>query len=207
MTEECPKCWARLSTPLFCDTCHELVDGEHRHSPFHTLGVETGFHVDRGALRRSLLALSRRMHPDFHGHDPDARRIAEANTAELNAAFEVLDDDLRRADWLVASLGGPSESDERQMPPEFLMEVMEWNETVEAAREGADPAKLDPLERELRERHDSLVSRVGAMLDPLPEAGAPVLTDARRLLNAVRYVDKTLREIAELRLDGARNRS
>lgn len=201
----CPRCAAPLSTPLLCESCGALLEADGASSPFELLGTEARFRIDPSAVRKRLLALSRRMHPDFFdAADAPTRALAERNTAELNAAYEVLTDDFRRADWLVRHLRGPSETEERQMPREFLAEVLEWNEAVEAARESApgSPARtaLVELGRSLATEHAGQIEALGALLTPLPPAGSPALTEARRRLNAVRYLDRTLHEIGELRL-------
>jgi len=203
--ENCPSCWAHLSTPLFCESCEELLEPKESPSPFAALGVQPEYALNRMALRKRLLALSRRLHPDFFSNaEETVRERAQRNTAELNAAFEILDDDFHRADWLVKSLGGPTEADERQMPPAFLAEVLEWNETIEeaqgAAPDSAERAALDPLEASLREQREELMGLISEKLDPLPPAHDPLLTEVRRNLNAIRYVDRSLREISEIRL-------
>ena len=203
--ESCPSCWARLSNPLFCESCEELLEPKQSPSPFAALGVQPEYALNRMALRKRLLALSRRLHPDFFSNaEATVRERAERNTAELNAAFEILDDDFHRADWLVKSLGGPTEEDERKMPPAFLAEVLEWNETIEEAKDAepdsSERAALDPLEKSLREQRQELMDLISAKLDPLPKAHDPLLTEVRRNLNAIRYIDRSLREISEIRL-------
>jgi len=197
----CPSCGAGAPTPLACGACGALLAPESPPTPFEVFGLEPAYAVDRAVLRKGLLEQTRRMHPDYFGTDDEQRALAERNTASLNEAFEVLDDDFARADWLVRSRGGPGENEERQMPQEFLMEVLEWNETLEEARaSGAGGAELDELERTLTGERERTFSELAAALTPLPETGAPALLGARRLLNAARYLDKTLREIAALRL-------
>jgi len=131
--------------------------------------------------------------------------LAEKNTATLNEAYEELSDDRRRADGLVRRLGGPDEVAERQMPQEFLMEVLEWNESLEDERSQPSPA-LATLEAELEQRRTSTLQAVANLLTPLPAPGASQLTDVRRLLNALRYLQKTLSEIGALRLEQANSR-
>jgi len=203
--ESCPSCWAHLSTPLFCESCEELLEPKESPSPFATLGVQPEYALNRMALRKRLLSLSRHLHPDFFSNaEMTVRERAQRNTAELNAACEILDDDFHRADWLVKSLGGPGEEDERQMPPAFLAEVLEWNETIEeakgTAKDSSERAALDPLEADLRGQREELMNLISAKLDPLPQAHDPILTAVRRNLNAIRYVDRSLREISEIRL-------
>ena len=155
-------------------------------------------------LKKRLLALSRRLHPDFHAASgSEAHRLAERNTGLLNTAHEILGDPARRADWIVRHLGGPGEDQERQMPQEFLLEVMEWNETIETAREqgsDANPEELNALAAELETQRAREMETLAELLDPLPSPGDESLLRARRHLNAVRYLDRALREITELRL-------
>ena len=216
MAAPCPTCGAPLDTPLCCTSCGALFAVSGELDPFDLLGVPREFRVDSGLLRRRLRSLTRRMHPDFFGTASDEQRArAERNTAVLNEAHEELSDDLRRADGLVRRLGGPDETAERQMPQEFLMEVLEWNESLddERSRGGLDghggpgaPDGLGALEAELRSRHDSTLAQASDLLTPLPAPGAPALTEVRRLLNALRYLQKTLSEIGSLRLARANTR-
>lgn len=203
--DSCPKCWASLGSPLFCETCDELLEAKDKPSPFSSLGLSKGYPLDRMALRKRLLSYSRILHPDFHTTaGAEARELAERNTAELNAAFEILSNDFRRADWILGSLGGPADSQERQMPPAFLMEVLEWNEAIEEAKDAATDSEefrtLGPLEEELRGQRNELMEAISALLTPLPAMHAPELVEVRRRLNAVRYLDRTLEVIAELTL-------
>ncbi len=209
MERTCPACGTALNSPLVCESCGELLEPEPGLTPFAVFGLEPAAEVAADALRKRLLALTRRTHPDFFGSDPGARRRAESNTAALNEAWDVLSDDIRRANWLLGYLGGPDEKAERDMPQSFLLEVMEWNEAVEEARAaGADTdatRTLTTLEAELLAERTSLVTRIREGLLPLP-TDTDRLVELRRLMNAVRYLDRTLHEIAELRLSHASSR-
>ena len=218
MPSACAECGEPLETPLVCAACGSLFEAPEA-GPFELLGLPPAFDVDTEELRKRLLRFSRLVHPDFFGSaSPAVRALAEHNTAELNSAHEVLADDFRRAVRVLADLGGPDEKAERQMPQVFLMEVLEWNEALEdarAAEPGAPPrVALDALRHELGERRTQLMRDVGALLRELlaaPDQGASAarlarLTDVRRLLNAVRYVDRTLSEMEALRLEQASSR-
>jgi len=204
----CPACQAPLETPLGCRACGTLLLVEEDASPFELFGLPQAFAVDAAELKRRLLRFSRMTHPDFFGGKPTVERErAERNTALLNRAHGVVFDPASRADWLVTHGGGPSESDERAMPQAFLMEVLEWNEAVEAARAAVpgSPARaaLDDLEATLRRERTTTLARIAGLLDPLPARGAQALAQARKELNALRYLEKTLADIAALRLEQA----
>jgi len=204
----CPGCEAPLETPFCCVACGRLLRAEGEPTPFEAFGLEPGYGVDAAELERRLLRFSRRVHPDFFAAaGEEERALAEESSAALNAAYEILADDVRRADWLVTALDGPSEADEKEMPREFLLEVLEWSEEIENAREappGApERARLSALAGALRARRAECVRGVAGLLAPAPERGAPALAEARRLLNAVRYLDRALRELEVLRLEEA----
>lgn len=203
--EACPSCGTVPRSPLLCEHCQELLEPLVPPGPFEALGLTPTFALDLGDARRRMLEFSRALHPDFHATaGPEERRRAEDNTAALNAAFRVLSDDSRRADWLLRFLGGPPEEEERSMPREFLEEVLEWNETIEQARADGpgSPTRqaLEELGRRLEAERARAMDGMGALLTPLPAHGSPLLGRARQQLNAVRYLDRALGELGELRL-------
>ncbi|MEZ5978951.1 MAG: Fe-S protein assembly co-chaperone HscB [Planctomycetota bacterium] len=197
----CHKCGKPLTSTLVCLECGTLMEiGEF--DPFGAFGLDVAVAVDEFALRKSLVRLQRALHPDFFAtKGEDARAAAERASSELNAAFEVLSDAGRRGDWIVGRLGGPTKEDERAMPQEFLLEVLEWNETLEEAREAGDArdrAALASLKDALEEARAETLEALERSLEPLPERGSDRLRDARKRLNALRYVDRALDEVARL---------
>lgn len=211
----CPSCGAELETPLACVACGALFSPRPEPTPFEAFGLAPGFDVDAAELKRRLLRFSRAMHPDYFGAAAgEARARAERNTAQLNAAYDVLADPARRADWLVRRLGGPSEREAREVDPAFLAEVLEWNETLDAARGSArgspPPAEVERLAAALASEREARLARVARALTPLPSAQdgglAAKLAAVRRELNELRYVDRALADVASLRVEHAASR-
>jgi molecular chaperone HscB len=200
----CPECGAELETLLGCAACGAPLATADDVTPFAAFGLEPAAAIDARELKQRLLRFSRIVHPDFHGSDPARRALAERSTAALNDAYAVLSDDAARYDWLVRHLGGPDQDTERQMPQAFLMEVMEWNEALEEAREAPPdaplPGALEALAGTWRSERARALDEVAGALTPLPERAAEALTRARRKLNAVRYLDRALTELRALRL-------
>lgn len=201
----CKTCGVPLESPLGCTACGALAAPEREPTPFEVFGLEPGHVVDPAELKRRMLRLGRMLHPDFFGSSDEAtRELSERNTARLNGARDLLADPVARADWLVRSLGGPSENEQREMPKAFLLEVLEWNEQLEAAREAqpgsSERAGLARLESELHTQRAAALSALETLLIPLPQSGSPVLRDARAQLNALRYLDNTLAQIEALAL-------
>lgn len=199
-TRTCEQCGAEAASSVVCLACGALGRAEET-DPFLAFGLARAFDVDARAVRKQLLALQRATHPDFFATQGDeAREAAERATASINAAKEILGDDQRRADWLVVALGGPTRDADREMPQAFLMEVLEWNEVLEEARDAkaSDRGALERLAGELASAKDEALAAIRAALVPLPEHGAARLADVRRQLNALRYVDRALGEVHAL---------
>ena len=205
----CPSCGAGLETPLGCAACGALLEPVGEPTPFEVLGLPLAYALDSADLEQRLLRFSRIVHPDyFRSAGPELSSRAERHSAALNAAYEVLRDDVRRAQWLVQTLGGPSEGEEREMPQSFLVEVLEWNEALEQVRSGdAQPGTLEGMATELQRGRELELAAVATALDPLPDPDAgsanATLRDVRKRLNAVRYIDRTLAEIEVQRLERA----
>ena len=205
---DCSHCNEVLASPLACGGCESIFVATASLSPFEVFGLPVAARLDRSSLRKKLLKLQRLLHPDFHGAAGETMvDIAEHNTAEVNSAYEVLRDAAKRSSWIVEHLGGPSESAERQMPQAFLMEVMEWNETMEELKEHGNPAEtkagINELKAELNyqraELIESTLDNTEAQLNQV--AGATDLASIRRDLNAVRYIDRALGAIAAIELN------
>jgi molecular chaperone HscB len=200
----CPDCGAELQTPLGCTACGVLLVPQESATPFELLGQGLSYDIDQSALKKALLKLSRLTHPDFFAAaGAELRALAERNSAALNAAFETLSDDFKRADWLVRQLGGPAEGGERQMPQAFLIEVLEWNELLEEAQQSdqGSPQRgaLDGLQATLSQERERAFAAIASKLESLPD-DTDTLASVRRELNAVRYIDNTLGQIRTLRL-------
>ena len=203
--EACTSCGAGLETPLACGDCGTMLAPDTEVSPFAVVGIELAYGIDTAEVTKRVRKIARLVHPDyFAAAGPAMKALAEQHGAQLNEAHEVLKDDVRRADWIVRHLGGPSEEDERQMPQEFLMEVLEWNETLDegasAPPGSTERLALEPLESELTSKRAEALGDIASALDPLPASGAASLSDVRRTLNAVRYLDRALRRLRDLRV-------
>lgn len=162
--------------------------------PFETLGLPRRFDLDPALVRRAWLRASGSLHPDRAGGDALDEADVARLSARLNGARRTLDDPERRADALLALLGGPAKGADQSLPDGFLMEMMRVREELESA--AGDPARLAELERWAGEQREGFIGRVGALFDGCsesPDAGA--LASIRLELNAWRYIERMLEQI------------
>jgi molecular chaperone HscB len=108
--------------------------------PFATLGIARAFDVDLPAVEKVHRELSRTLHPDrYVGASPSERRASLAKAVEVNEAWRVVRDPIRRADALLV-LGGVPAGEEHgpKASPEFLMDMLEQREALSEAKQSKD---------------------------------------------------------------------
>lgn len=121
-------------------------------NPFETLGVDPVFDLDLAVLERRHRDLSRALHPDRHAASgAGERRMALGRAIEVNEAYRVLKDPVRRAEALLALRGvATGEGKEPPASPALLMEVMERREALAEVRHSKNAPALDRLLAEVR---------------------------------------------------------
>jgi len=170
--------------------------------PYALFNLPVSFAVDAAALERAFLTKARAAHPDFHAADAAAQERAVDESSRLNEAYAALKAPIRRADHLLDRLGGPSGADVRDMPPEFLMEIMDLREEIEEVREsgGLDSDRGRALESKLNadlgETYSEMAERFSTALAAAPP-DADLLLAIRRQINVARYLEGLLRDLKE----------
>ncbi|RZL45673.1 MAG: Fe-S protein assembly co-chaperone HscB [Variovorax sp.] len=104
-------------------------------SDFTLFDVPATFSQDRVRLDARWKQLQREAHPDrFAAQGAAAQRTAMQWSVRINEAYARLKDPLRRAAYLCELNGVPIDAERNTaMPPEFLMQQMEWRESLDEA--------------------------------------------------------------------------
>jgi len=122
--------------------------------PFATLGIPRTYDVDLAALEKTHRELSRALHPDkFVAAGASERRAALSKAVQVNEAWRVVRDPIRRAEALFALAGiAVGERNEPPSDPELLMEIMEQREALAEARASKDVAAVHRLKSTMEAR-------------------------------------------------------
>lgn len=164
---------------------------------FEVFGLAPTLELDVKALEQRLRELSLEHHPDrYTNADARTRLLALEKTTALNDAFKVLKDPIRRAFHVLQLRGVDLENESRaaqaKMPLEFLEEVMERRERLEALKRQKDLAGARTMADEIGRELAGAMERAKAAL------GKDDLTEATHQLGRVRYFTRFIDEVESL---------
>jgi molecular chaperone HscB len=141
---------------------------------FELFDVPVRFEQDRAQLDARWKALQREAHPDrFAAEGAAAQRVAMQWSVRINEAYQRLKDPLKRAAYLCELQGAPVQAENNTaMPPAFLMQQMEWRESLDDTEsvEGLE-ALADEVSAEQRRVQKELVRLLDEVQDPLQAVG------------------------------------
>ena len=170
------------------------MDADFATDYFELFGLPRRFVIDSARLAAAYRELQSQVHPDRFAAASDAERRRSMQWATFaNEAYRTLRDPLARARYLV-NLHGVETAEETNtaMPPEFLMQQMEWREAVADARSSRDEAELVALAEQLAGERGQLIDELETALD-----AAQDYTAAATLVRKLRFLEKLAEEIGD----------
>ena len=158
------------------------------------------FAQDRAALDARWKELQREAHPDrFAAQGAAAQRLAMQWSVRINEAYQRLKDPLKRAAYLCELAGAPVNAQSNTaMPAQFLMQQMQWRETLDDATCLTD---IDAVQAEVQGAHAQLLVQCGDLLDA--QGDAPRAVACVRALMFIERFAADLEQRAEKLESGA----
>lgn len=164
---------------------------------FEIFGLAPALDLDVKALEQKLRDLSLEFHPDRVAQaDPRTRLAALEKTTALNDAFKILRDPVRRAFYVLKLKGVDLESEaaaaKAKMPLEFLEEVMNRREALEALKARRDVEQARAMADEIEKEKSSALEQAKAAL------GRDDVNEAAHQLGRVKYFARFVEEVEAL---------
>ena len=161
---------------------------------FQLFAVPATFAQDRALLDARWKELQREAHPDrFAAQGAAAQRVAMQWSVRINEAYQRLKDPIKRASYLCALNGAKIDAEHNTaMPADFLMQQMEWRESLDEAH---DAKALAALHEEVDGARRRALSSLDRLID---EKGA--YAEAAAQVRALMFIERFARDV-EVKLD------
>lgn len=161
-------------------------------NPFALFDLPVAFQVNSALLNERYLALQKSFHPDnFSATSAQEQRLAIQKSAEINDALRILKDPIARADSIIAINTGKTENPEEKSNKDigFLMQQMEWRETLENIENRQDTDELTAFAQEINQIRHAILSELSTALN------AQQWDIARAITDKLRFIKKLQAEI------------
>ncbi|GAB4091682.1 Fe-S protein assembly co-chaperone HscB [Flaviaesturariibacter terrae] len=149
---------------------------------FELFGMPVQLQIDKDTLRRRFFELSRQHHPDYFAQEGSkVQADVLERSAQLNKAYKTLGDDDERLKYLLQEKGLLQPDEKYALAPDFLMEMMELNESV--AEAGADEHARLALQAQLQTWKNEIYAPVAKTMEHYQEG----VTSEKELLQVKEY--------------------
>lgn len=173
------------------------MQSETGHNYFELFGLPVSFDIDTVALTGRYRDLQRRVHPDRFASATDReRRLSVQQASMINEAFQTLKSPLKRARYLLG-LHGMEVNDESNtvMDAAFLMQQMEYRESLAGIGDGSDPTALAGFIDQVMVQRNDLLRQLSSLFST---PGPQQLAEAHKLTLQMQFLDKLIAEAEAL---------
>lgn len=155
---------------------------------FNLFHLEPSFNIDTEALEQTYRALAARFHPDkFASASAFEQKQAVMMSSTINDAYRTLKSPIDRAAYLLKSQNIDADAPEHtSFSPEFLMQQMEWRETLMDAQMEQNHDAIRALDQEIQEVQSSLYQDLQQAFEQQDYESAAQWVRHGRFLNKLR---------------------
>lgn len=187
---DCWSCGAERARAAFCPQCEKVQPVVPNTSFFDVLGLPPKMRLDRKAIERGYLELSRRVHPDRLAKSSSLeRKLALEQTTLVNDAYRTLKAPRKRAEYIMArrgrTIGGDSD---RVDDLELLTEMMALREALSEAK---DAVEIEHLHDDVQRRYDEILLQLAGHFDDAEGTE----DEAVHAMQTLRFLERFLDEV------------
>jgi molecular chaperone HscB len=163
---------------------------------FEIFGLPVQLCVDKTVLPKKYFELSRKFHPDFFTNaTPAEQQQALEITANLNKAFKTFQNPDDTIKYVLHLKGLLEEEEKYQLPPDFLMEVLEINEQLMDAED--NPEVRSGLQSAIANLQSEIYAPVKEIIENYSDSAATEkeLLQVKEYYYKKKYLNRLSREI------------
>ena len=124
---------------------------------FEFYDLPISFNPDQNLVKQQFYALSKKYHPDFYINESEEKQdeVLELSTLN-NKAFQILKDPQKRLQYILELKDQVKEGENYALPQDFLMDMMDVNETLMDLEFEPNAEKLASVKQEIENFEQSL---------------------------------------------------
>lgn len=151
---------------------------------FELFDIPVQLKIDKSAITKKYFDLSRQFHPDYFANaGDDAQAEALEQSSLLNKAYKTFQHADETIRYVLQLKGLLEEEEKYQLPPDFLMEVMDINEQL---MDADDPAVIHSLQTQISQLENDIYEPVKEIVEHYQEG----ITSEKELLQVKEYYYK-----------------
>ncbi len=161
---------------------------------FEIFGIPVQFKVDKASLQQKYFELSRKYHPDFYiNGSEDEKNVALEKSALLNKALKTFRNPEETIKYVLQLKGLLEEEEKYELPPGFLMEVLEINEELMEM----DKSHMPQLESRIAEIQTEIYEPVKEIVEHYQEGAATEkeLLQVKEYIYKKKYLDRIRQQL------------
>ncbi len=135
-------------------------------------------------IRKKFYTLSRQYHPDFFSQASESEQLVALETSALiNKAYKTLNNQEETIKYVLELKGLLEDDEKHQLPSDFLMEVMDINESLMDAKAEGNNELIKKATEQVRELQNTIYETVQPILEHYEEG----VTTEKELLQVKKY--------------------
>ena len=164
---------------------------------FELFEIQVQLKVNTVSLSKKFFELSKKYHPDYFANENDeAQSEALEKSAFLNKAWKTFQNPDATIKYVLQEKGLLEEEEKYELPPAFLMEVLEINEQLMDA--GDEPVK-DSLQLTIKDLQTNIYEPVKEIVENYKEGSTTEeeLLQVKEYYYKKKYLDRIYRQLSE----------
>lgn len=154
---------------------------------FEIFGLVEQLCLDETKLKAKFLELSKKNHPDFFINNPEKYNQSLAYTSQLNEAYKVLSTFSTRMAYLLKQHDLLEES-KNKLPTDFLMEMMDINETIMDLQMDFDKERWERVHQEVQSISNQMNEKVNQLAESYDQTSIDDSKKKRSLLEDLKII-------------------
>ena len=154
---------------------------------FELYNIPVSLTFDQQEVKKKFYELSRQYHPDFFSQNPEDEQADSLEKSSLvNRAYRTFQNPDATIKYVLQSKNLLEEEEKYQLPPEFLMEVMELNEQLMDAKMEQETSALSNIQTQINILQSEIYEPVKSIIEYYKEG----VTTTEELLQVKEYYFK-----------------